>query len=160
MNAVEKTALEQLVRRLAGPIVTRLGLEIVDTALGRKGQRVHIRLDIDRPGPEGVRLEDCAEVSAALEAALDDSDAVGTGYVLEVSSPGIDRPIRTEDDVRRNTGRAVVVETREPVGGRRSFHGILLGGSPEALRIRGHENEEVRIPRALILGARQEIDFK
>jgi len=159
VNAVERTALEQLVRRLAGPIVARLGLEIVDAALGRRGQRVHIRLDIDRPGPDGVRIEDCVEVSRALEAALDGADLVGTGYVLEVSSPGIDRPIRTDDDVRRNTGRAVTVETCEPVGGRRSFHGILVGGSPEALRVR-QEDEEIRIPRALIVGARQEIDFK
>lgn len=160
MNAVDKTALEQVVRRLADPIVARLGLEIVDTALGRRGRRVHVRLDIDRPGPDGVRIDDCAEVSAALQAVLDESDTVGADYLLEVSSPGIDRPIRTDDDVRRNTGRTVVVETREPVGGHRSFHGILVGGSPDAICVRGRDNEEVRIPRAVIVGARQEVGFK
>ena len=106
-----------------------------------------------------MRLEDCERVSGALEAALDESGVVDDAYVLEVSSPGLDRPIRTDDDIRRNTGRAVVVETREPVDGRRSFRGVLLGADGDALRLREEEGETL-LPRALIVKAHQEIGFK
>jgi ribosome maturation factor RimP len=159
VEAVRKGGIEDEVRRLALPVVTDLGLEIVDTVFGRRGHRWYVRVDIDRAGTEGVRLEDCERVSGALEAALDESGVVEDAYVLEVSSPGLDRPIRTDDDVRRNTGRAVVVETREPIDGRRSFRGVLLGADRDAFRLR-EAGGETRVPRSLIVKAHQEIGFK
>ena len=160
MQTVRGADLEQTVRRIADPVAAGLGLEIVDTALNRRGPRWHLRLDIDRAGPTGVRLEDCATLSRAVEAALDESNVVGDNYVLDVSSPGIDRPIRSGDDIRRNTGRSVMIETREPFEGRRSFQGVLLGGSEQTLDVRESNGDEFRIPRALIVVARQEIEFK
>lgn len=159
MEAARRNGIEDEIRRLAQPVVTDLGLEIVDTVFGRRGNRWYLRVDIDRAGTRGVRLEDCERVSGALEAALDESGVVDDAYVLEVSSPGLDRPIRTDDDVRRNTGRAVVVETREPVDGRRSFQGVLLGAEGNALRLR-EATGEIRVPRSLIVKAHQEIGFK
>ena len=160
METVHRGAVEQAVRCIADPVAAGLGLEIVDTAFHRRGHRWHLRLDVDRPGPAGVRLDDCVSLSRAVEAALDESDVVGDGYVLEVSSPGLDRPIRSDDDIRRNRGRSVVIETRETFEGRRKFQGVLLGGSEQTLDLRESTGDALRIPRALILVARQEIDFK
>jgi ribosome maturation factor RimP len=159
VEAVRRGGIEDEIRRLAQPVVTDLGLEIVDTVFGRRGSRWYLRVDIDRAGAAGVRLEDCERVSGALGAALEESGVVDDAYVLEVSSPGLDRPIRTDDDIRRNTGRAVVVETRETVDGRRSFRGVLLGSDRDALRLREAEGE-TRVPRSLIVKAHQEIGFK
>lgn len=160
MEAVRGDEVVRTVRRIADPVAEGLGLEIVDTIFRRRGQRWHLRLDIDRAGPTGVRLDDCARLSRSVEAALDESGAVGDNYVLEISSPGVDRPIQSADDIRRNTGRSVVVETREPVEGRLVFHGVLLGGSDEALSMRESSGTEVRIPCELIVATRQEVGFK
>lgn len=146
--------------RLAEDLVRPLGLELVDLVYRKQGRRWLLRLDIDRPGPGGVRLEDCETVSRDLGASLDEQDLLKESYVLEVSSPGLDRPIRTDDDVRRNTGRRVVVETDEPVDGRRRFSGVLLGRAADALRLREDKGDEVLIPRPRILKAHQEIGFR
>ena len=159
MEAVQRVGIEDEIREIALPVVRDLGLEIVDAVFRRSGQRWHLRIDIDRPGPDGVRLDDCARVSGALDTALEESGVVDNAYVLEISSPGLDRPIRSDDDIRRNTGRSVVVETREPIDGRRSFQGVLLGADRDFLRLREAEGE-TQVPRSWIVKAHQEIGFK
>jgi ribosome maturation factor RimP len=129
---------------LAGKICSPLGLEVVEVVLHRSSKRWHVRIDIDRPGPEGVGLEDCQKVSRSLEAILDESDPIDHSYTLEVSSPGADRPIRTPDDVRRNTGRMVTVETSGERDDPRSVTGILLGVEDGRMKIR-HEKEEEKV---------------
>lgn len=155
-----KPSREGEILRLAAPVVERQGLEIVDVVLRCSGSRWFLRLDIDRTGPAGVGLDECARVSGLVEQVLDEADLMTQSYVLEVSSPGLDRPIRTDDDVRRNTGRRVVVQTHEPLEGRRHFRGILRGLEGEALRLEEDEGKEVLIPRAGILKAHQEIGVK
>jgi ribosome maturation factor RimP len=149
----------QRVDELSQPVLTEMGLELVEIVFRRNGRRWLLRLDIDRPGPEGVGVEDCQRVSQALAAALDEADLVSDSYVLEVSSPGIDRPIRTDDDIRRNTGRRVVVETEEPPSGRREFRGVLLGQNEGELRLAEEGGNEIRIPRERIVRAYQEMPF-
>jgi len=159
VGAVRRVGIEDEIRELALPVVTDLGLEIVDSVFRCRGQRWHLRIDIDRPGADGVRLEDCARVSGALKTALEESGVVDDDYDLEISSPGLGRPIRTDDDIRRNTGRAVVIETREPIDGRRSFQGVLLGVDRDSLRLRETEGETL-VPREWIVTAHQEIGFR
>ncbi|MDX1389600.1 MAG: ribosome maturation factor RimP, partial [Acidobacteriota bacterium] len=137
-----------------------IGLEVVEVILRRQGRRSRIRIDIDRPGPGGVAIEDCRTVSRTIEGLLDDSDLIPGSYVLEVSSPGLDRPIRTDDDVRRNTGRRVVVTTREPVEGRTTFRGVLLGIDGNDLRLREDDAGEIAISRDGVAAAHQEIAFQ
>jgi ribosome maturation factor RimP len=116
-----------------------------------------IRVDIDRAGPQGVSLDDCKRVSRALEAALDVYEPLGSRYVLEVSSPGLDRPIRTADDLRRNRGRRVEVTTSEPFGGRTGLRGVLLESDGTCLRLREDELGELSLPLGQVAFARQEI---
>jgi len=98
------------VRALASRVAASHGLEIFDVQFRREASGMVLRVQIDRPGPaataeESVGVADCAEVSRDLSALLDVDDVVPTAYTLEVSSPGLDRPLRHEDDYRRFAGR-------------------------------------------------------
>jgi ribosome maturation factor RimP len=148
------------IRRLAAEVGRTLGLEVVDASFHRAPRGGALRITIDAPGPPGVTIEDCQRFSGAFERILDEQDVIEGGYVLEVSSPGIDRPIETDDDIRRNTGRRVEIATREPVEGSRSFRGVLLGLEGDALRLRSDDGREVSLPRAVVEKARQELDIR
>ena len=110
------------IRAVAGRVAASFGLEIFDVQFRREAGGMVLRVQIDRPGPaataeESVSVEDCANVSRDLSAILDVEDIVPTAYTLEVSSPGLDRPLRSMDDYRRFAGRRAKLVTREPVDG-------------------------------------------
>jgi ribosome maturation factor RimP len=120
------------VRALAARVAGTFGLEIFDVQFRREASGMVLRIQIDRPGPaaraeESVSVEDCAHVSRDLSALLDVDDVVPTAYTLEVSSPGLDRPLRRADDYRRFTGRRAKVVMREKVDGQGFFKGTLGG---------------------------------
>ena len=141
--------------------VEALGFELVDVRWAGSRSRPILRVRIDRPdGPVtgGVSVGDCATVSRGLEPWLDGHEAVPPRYVLEVSSPGVDRPLLRERDFRRFEGERVAVKGHEVLAGRsRRLEGELLGleegeGGP-AVRLRLPDGDEVRIPREEIAGA-------
>jgi len=140
----------------AREIATGLGLEIVEFVFHDQGRRSQLRIDIDRPGPAGVGLRDCETLSRALDLRLEAIEGLEQAYELQVSSPGIDRPIRSDDDIRRNTGRAVRVEYNE--GGRVvEAHGVLAGLDEDgAVRV-ASLGDERRVPRADIVLMKQEV---
>jgi ribosome maturation factor RimP len=98
-------------------------------------------------------------VSREIETVLDDIDLIPESYELQVSSPGTDRPIRTDDDVRRNSGRRVLVDTSAPVEGEVRFRGVLVGLESDSLRLRLDDGRVVALPRTLVAVARQDVDF-
>lgn len=144
-------------RRMAEEIVRPLGLEVVEVVFRRQGRHSLLRIDLDRPGLPGVRLEECERVSRDLEILLDRAELVSGSYDLQVSSPGIERPIRSDDDYRRNAGRRVVVDTSEPIDGRERFRGFLEGLDGDSVAIH-EEAGDVRIPRRLVTSAKQDAD--
>jgi len=152
-------ALEDDIRALVVELASERELELVELRLARARTRWHLRVDIDRSGPRGVGLAECQQLSEALGEALEARDLIPASYVLEVSSPGLDRPIVTPDDYRRNAGRRVVIETSAPVGGRREFHGVLLGRDGERVVVREDDETEVELRVADIRKARQEVAF-
>jgi len=149
----------ETIREIADRVASELALEIVEVELRGAGRRSHLRVFIDRPGTDGVGIDECRRLSEALGAALDEADPIANSYTLEVSSPGLDRPIRTADDIRRNTGRRILVETTVPLGGRRSFRGILMGQEQGDLKLREEDGEEVRIPLGNLRESRQDPAF-
>jgi ribosome maturation factor RimP len=149
----------EAIRALAAEVAAEAGVEVVDLELKRAPKRWCLRLDIDRAGPRGVGLDDCQRVSRDLEAEMDRLDLMDHAYTLEVSSPGIDRPIRTADDIRRNTGRMVDLELREPLEGRRCLSGLLLGLEGGRMRVREGDESEVLVPLELVLRACQHVPF-
>jgi ribosome maturation factor RimP len=146
-------------RSIATAEAAAAGVELVDLSLKGSSRKRTLRVDIDRAGPQGVDLEDCKRVSEAIGEAIEASELIEDSYVLEVSSPGVDRPIRTADDLRRNTGRTIVVTTAEAVQGRHSFRGLLLEARNGSLRLAGDEFEEIEIPLEKIETARQDVGF-
>jgi ribosome maturation factor RimP len=141
--------------------VSALGFEFVDLRWGGSGHRPSLRVRIDRPGSsagEGVTVDDCAKVSRSLEPWLDGREDLPERYVLEVSSPGVDRPLLRDGDFERFRGEQVAVKGHDILAGRaRRLEGELLGlegeGDRAAVRLRLPDGDEVRIPRAMIAGA-------
>src|SRR5262245_38362918 len=122
----------------AREVAASLGLEIVELNFHSQGKHSLLRIDIDRPGPTGVGLQDCAAPSRALDARLETVDLFDAPYELQVSSPGLDRPIRSDDDLRRNQGRIVRAEYRDPSGKAAETTGVLLAlGAQGSIRIDG-----------------------
>src|SRR5436189_2999516 len=120
------------VRALASGVAGSYGLDIFDVQYRREGPGMVLRVRIDRPGSgasadESVSVEDCARVSRDLSAVLDVEDLVPTAYTLEVSSPGLDRPLRQVGDYERFAGRRVKIVMREAVDGQTFFKGRLAG---------------------------------
>jgi ribosome maturation factor RimP len=139
-----------------------LGFELVEVRWGGSGQRPQLRLRIDRPGSvpgSGVTVDECASVSRALEPWLDAHDALPERYVLEVSSPGVERPLVRGKDFERFRGERVAVVGTEVLAGLSTrLEGELLGlegagSDAEAVKLRlsGREGDrEVSIPRSQI----------
>ena len=112
------------VREVAERVATSSGLEVVDVELRGGGKSRMLRITIDKPS--GVTHEDCANLSREVGTILDVEDAVpGGAYLLEVSSPGLDRPLLRPADYERFTGSLVKLKTREPVNGSRNVEGRL-----------------------------------
>jgi ribosome maturation factor RimP len=139
--------------------VAALGFELVELEWAGSERRPIIRLRIDRLEGEGaVTVDDCAVVSRGLEPWLDELEALPERYVLEVSSPGVDRPLVRARDFERFAGEDVVVKGRALLAGRsRRLEGVLLGltvdGEGEKVRLRLANGDEVEIPRDLVTGA-------
>ena len=114
------------VREVAERVANSSGLEVVEVELRGGGKSRMLRIFIDKPG--GVTHEDCANLSREVSTILDVEDAVAGGsYVLEVSSPGLDRKLTNSRDFERFTGSLIKLTTRQPVNGSRHFEGRLEG---------------------------------
>ena len=113
----------QEVTGLLEPILEEMGFELVDVVFLSKQGRWVLQLFIDTEG--GVTIDDCARVSGEIGDLIDVRDILEHEYVLEVSSPGIDRPLKKQKDFYRACGRKVKIRTKEPVKGRQNFTGTL-----------------------------------
>jgi len=124
MKQVDLTKLQELVE----PVVTGQGYELVDLEFKNELGNWILRVFIDNPRAEGgVGLDDCAQVSRELSAVLDVEDTIQMHYSLEVSSPGLNRPLKKESDFARFVGKKAKIRTRHPVGeSRRNFSGTLV----------------------------------
>jgi ribosome maturation factor RimP len=157
------TPLER-VRELATNVAAAHGLELFDVTYGRESGRNVLRVVLDRPGPsataeESVSLEHCARVSEELSAVLDVEDVVPDAYTLEVSSPGLDRPLRTRGDYERFAGRLAKVVTAEPVNRQTAFAGWLRGVDGEDVLFEAIGGTLHRLPLRLIRRARLDVEF-
>src|SRR5919106_764089 len=125
---------------MATRVATSYGLDIFDVELKREGRGYVLRVIVDRPGPaataeESVSIDDCARVAEDLGALLDVEDVIPGAYTFEVSSPGLDRPLRTADDYRRFAGRLAKIVVAKPVDRQTHFEGRLGGFEGDAIVI-------------------------
>jgi len=152
------------VRAIAERVATGYGLEIFDVQFRREAPGMVLRVQLDRPGPAAtaqdcVSVDDCARVSRDLSAILDVEDVVPTAYTLEVSSPGLDRPLRRDDDYQRFTGRRAKIVMRERVDGQGFFKGRLGGLDGDAVLIDADDGRRHRVPLTVITRANLEVEF-
>jgi ribosome maturation factor RimP len=139
-------------RSMLEPGVRALGFELVEVEYtGAGGGQNVLRVYID--SPEGITVDDCAKVSRQVSAVLDVEDPIAEAYVLEVSSPGLDRPLRKREDFERYAGKTVKVRMSEAVQGRRNFKGTLAGMEGDAVVV-VVDNERFSLPIARIERAR------
>ena len=113
--------------------LAELGYELIEVEYMQEYGRMILRLYID--AENGINVDNCAEASRMVSALMDQNDFVGTEYLLEVSSPGIDRPTRKMSDFERFAGEAVKVKLVTPVEGRRRYRGTLAGVNDGMVRI-------------------------
>jgi ribosome maturation factor RimP len=135
---------------LVEPILEARGLELVHLEF-RAGGKGHLCIYIDKPG--GVTLADCEAASRDVSDLLDAYDPVPHSYVLEVSSPGVERPLHKESDFRRFQGETVKIQTVEPVDGRKKFNGTLHEVRNGAVVMLLENGEHVEIPFSRITKA-------
>ncbi|HXU60938.1 MAG TPA: ribosome maturation factor RimP [Polyangia bacterium] len=123
---------------LAEPYVRDAGFDLIEVQYGREQRGLVLRLFIDRPeggGTGGINVDDCERVSRDVSAALDVADTISKAYQLEVSSPGLDRPLRRERDFARFAGESARIRLTEGVEGRRNFTGIIRGAKDGRVEI-------------------------
>jgi ribosome maturation factor RimP len=161
MSAIGTEPIAEKARRLLDPIITREGFELVEVEWGREGPAWVLRVFVDRPG--GVTIDHCQELSRMVEPILDVEDFIEPAYQLEVSSPGLDRPLRKPADFERFSGQRVHVKTYAPIptvtGPRKNWTGTLKGFQDGAVEI-DVDGTLYRVPHDAIAKAHLEYDFE
>ena len=152
------------VRDAALRAASTYGLEVFDVQYRREAGGMVLRVQIDRPGPaataeESVSVDDCAKVSRDLSALLDVEEIVPTSYILEVSSPGLDRPLRSIEDFRRFAGRQAKIVVRDKIDGQGFFRGRLAGVEDDAAIVEVEGGRRHVVPIRLITRANLEVEF-
>jgi ribosome maturation factor RimP len=152
------------IRTMASRVAESYGLEIFDVQYRREAHGMVLRIQIDRPGPaataeDSVSVDDCANVSRDLSAMLDVEDVVPSAYTLEVSSPGLDRPLRRAEDYQRFAGRRAKLVVRQAVDGQTFFRGTLGGLADGDVLIDADDRKRHRVPLGAITRANLEVDF-
>ena len=145
----------QEVRQAVEPILESQGFELVDLEYQRESQGWVLRIYLDREG--GVNLDDCTAVSHEVGAVLEVKDLIPSAYILEVSSPGLTRPLKKPEDFNRFRNQMVKIKLNEPLDGRRNFKGTLLGLEGDRVRVEA-EQRVYELPLQRIAKANLEID--
>ena len=142
-------------RAIAEPIVSDEGMELVDVEYRRESKGWVLRLYLDKDG--GVTLDDCTRISQEVGRSLDVEDFIQIPYTLEVSSPGLTRPLKTEKDFMKYRNSLIKVKTLDPIQNRRQFKGRLLGVSANQIEMEA-EGGIFQIPLSNVVKANLEVE--
>ena len=149
---------KKLVEDCVLPIAEGLGLEVVEVSYEKKYDGMNLTIFIDKKG--GVNLEDCEALHRAIDEPLDELDPTnGASYTLNVSSPGLDREIKTDKDFNRNIGEVLEVNLFKKIGLTKRFVGELLSFDEKSIKIKDKKGNEIDIERNIISKATKHIEF-
>jgi len=154
---VNRSEIENKVREFAAAAAAETGSELVHVEFTGAGKQAAVRVFIDKEG--GITHDDCSSVSQALERQLDAADLINARYVLEVSSPGIERGLYSERDFERFAGESAKVKTHSPIDGQKNFRGKILEVEDGEIVFDDVTNGKVRIPWDLVSKANLEFDI-
>lgn len=153
---MEFESVKEKVRGIISPVINALDIELDDIELRKMRGKALLRVFIDREG--GVTIDDCERVSREVEAILDVEDPIPCSYVLEVSSPGLDRPLRGPGDFKRFAGRNIRVVTLEPVDNQTFFTGKIAAAGDSEIVLLLPQDRQVTIAYKNISKARLEVE--
>ena len=162
--------IDDQIRAVAERVARSYQLDVFDVQHRRESHGWVVRIFLDRPVSDGqtlsaakpdggVTIEDCERVSRDVSAVLDVEDVIDHAYTLEVSSPGLDRPLRRADDYRRFAGRLAKVVVSEPVDHQKHLSGRLRGTEGDTVLLEGQGGRIHRIPMSAITRARLDVEF-
>ncbi|MBQ4347788.1 MAG: ribosome maturation factor RimP [Firmicutes bacterium] len=149
--------IEATVRTLITPVTDERGYELVDLEFVKEGPQRYLRVYIDKPG--GVAIDDCEFVSRALERMLDEKDFIEEAYILEISSPGLDRPLKKESDFVRYAGEQVDIKLYSPKEGKKEFSGMLIGLQNDIISIRDEAGKVLEFEKKAVASVRLAVIF-
>jgi len=151
MTILTKTEIEKIAE-VAEALIQAEGMGLVDWQFRKEGRTWFLRIFIDKPG--GVSLDDCADISRQLGDQIEVHDLIPHSYTLEVSSPGLDRPLKKDQDFLQSLGKLIQLNTRDPLEGQFFFKGILMAYTPGGLLRLAEEKKSWEIPVFNIAKAR------
>ncbi len=141
--------IEDAIWKMAEPLVLENGMELIDVEYVKEGAEWYLRLFLDKEGDEGIDLDDCELISRKFSDILEEKDPITQAYRLEVSSPGIERPLKRTKDFQRFQGEKVQVKTFSEVEGKKQFIGILQETTEETVTL-DVDGTSIAIPRKQI----------
>ncbi len=141
--------IEDAIWKMAEPLVAENGMELIDVEYVKEGAEWYLRLFLDKEGDEGINLDDCELISRKFSDVLEEKDPITQAYRLEVSSPGIERPLKRTKDFQRFQGEKVQVKTFSEVEGKKQFIGILQETTEETVTL-DVDGASIVIPRKQI----------
>lgn len=153
----KKEIYEQKTEELLMPIILQHGFELVDVEYVKEGGNWYLRAYIDKPG--GIAVDDCEVVSRALSDLLDEKDFIEDSYILEVSSPGLGRPLKKEKDFTRNLGKEVEVRTYRAIDRQKEFTGVLKDFDKHTVTIEFEDGQTKIFEKSEIALIRLAFDF-
>lgn len=137
-----------IIRQIGEQLAQELEYELVDVEFLKEGSSHFLRVYLDKQG--GINLDDCQRMSQLLSDKLDEKDPINVPYYLEVSSPGLDRPLKTDKDLKRNLGKEIEIKLYEPMNGKKIIEGILESYDEKEIVIKTEVNEIVEIPKEAV----------
>ena len=148
---------EKRAEQLLAPIVQQFGFELVDTEYVKEAGNWYLRGYIDKPG--GITVDDCEAYSRAFEVKLDAEDLIEDAYILEVSSPGLGRPLKKEKDYIRAMGKEIELRTYKPIEKQKEFFGTLKAYDKDSVTILDEDGQEMQFQKKDLALIRMAIDF-
>ncbi len=152
----KKDLYESKTEELVTPLIEQNNFELVDIEYVKEGSNWYLRVYIDKPG--GINVDDCELISRALSDKLDEEDFIDDAYILEVSSPGLGRPLKKDKDFERSLGEDVEIKLYKMKDGTKDYRGFLKSYNKEEIVIEDND-EEITFKRSEIALVRLALDF-
>jgi ribosome maturation factor RimP len=156
VTVMAKARIVEMIEELIAPCVLESGLELVDVEFVREGGSWYLRIFIDKPG--GINIEDCGQLSQKIDRLLDEKDPITQSYHLEVSSPGIERPLKKISDYKRFAGELAVVTMFVPFDGKKKITGRIAAVRDDDIVLES-DGKELTIPFRQVSSARLKVEF-
>lgn len=155
---MQNASIEERVKEIAAKAAAKNGVEFVHCEIVGAKRNMTVRVYIDKPG--GVSVEDCADVSRSMDETLDADDLIPSAYLLEVSSPGLERELYSFEDFKKFSGQRVKVKLATAINGQKVFIGQIAGTNGSEILLNEKTQGEIRFPYSEVVKANLRVDLE